>query len=164
MGTPPRLEIVDYAPDLLPDFIAINEAWIREMFVVEQGDIDTLYHAEAKIIEPGGKIFFARDRERGIVGTCALVKRAQGTLELSKMGVRTEARGSGAGALLLRHALHLADALHTETLFLVTNGRCRPAIHLYRKHGFRDDEEIMSRYGSLYQRCDVAMRYDPSHR
>ena len=166
MSAPQTIDILDYSPALLPDFVAINEAWVRELFVLERTDIEVLENAEAMIIERDGRIFFARHRDRGIVGTCALLKRADNCFELTKMGVRASARGLGAGKRLLEHALDVADALPIDNLFLLTNSACRAAIHLYRKHGFRDDADIMREHGHLYSRCDVAMRYGgrPSRR
>ena len=48
-----------------------------------------------------------------------------------------------------------------ETLYLLTNAKCVPAINLYEKLGFRHDARIMKKYGAQYARCDVAMRYRP---
>ena len=41
----------------------------------------------------------------------------------------------------------------------MTNARCAAAIHLYEKHGFRHDAQILREYGSRYARSNVAMRY-----
>ena len=48
----------------------------------------------------------------GIVGTCALQQTSPGKFELTKMGVRETARGTGAGAFLLEAVIKRAtDAL-----------------------------------------------------
>jgi ribosomal protein S18 acetylase RimI-like enzyme len=75
------------------------------------------------------------------------------------MGVREFARGRKAGEFLLAATITRAVALRADPLYLLTNSRCAAAIHLYEKAGFRHDAEIMARYGSRYERCDVAMRY-----
>ena len=46
-----------------------------------------------------------------------------------------------------------------NTLFLLTNKDCEAAIHLYEKNGFTHCADIMDKYGSAYERCNVAMRY-----
>jgi ribosomal protein S18 acetylase RimI-like enzyme len=46
-----------------------------------------------------------------------------------------------------------------DMLYLLTNRKCASAIHLYEKLGFEHSGEIMRRYGSRYERCDVAMIY-----
>ncbi len=48
-----------------------------------------------------------------------------------------------------------------DTLFLLTGGKCRAAIHLYERAGFVHDAEVMDAYGVTYARCDVAMRLPP---
>jgi ribosomal protein S18 acetylase RimI-like enzyme len=48
-----------------------------------------------------------------------------------------------------------------EVLYLLSNRKSAAAIHLYEKLGFVHDAEIMSEYGTRYERCDVAMRYRP---
>jgi len=54
-----------------------------------------------------------------------------------------------------------AFEMGAETLYLLTNKDCAAAIHLYEKNGFHHDAEIMARYGARYERCNVAMRYEP---
>ena len=76
------------------------------------------------------------------------------------MGVRAEARGTGAGALLLAALIERAATLPgIDTLYLLTSRKCAAAIHLYERAGFAHDAEIMARFGASYARCDVAMRY-----
>ena len=153
------IQIHPYSPDLLPYFKAINEEWISSMFVLEDTDRDVLEHAEALIIQRGGRILFASHSAHGVVGTCALLKKSEGVYELTKMGVLASARGLQVGDHLLRETLRVAHELQINTLFLLTNKICEAAIHLYYKHGFVDDDEIMQHYGPTYQRCNVAMRY-----
>ena len=86
-------------------------------------------------------------------------KTGERRFELTKMGVLPEARGRKAGEFLLRAMIARAAELGAETLYLLTNARCAPAIHLYEKVGFVHDAEIMRDYGGRYARCDVAMRY-----
>ena len=74
------------------------------------------------------------------------------------MGVLKKARGLEAGGYLLKALIEKARQLATKNLYLLTNKKCEAAIHLYKKHGFVDDKEIMSRFGGEYGRCDVAMR------
>jgi len=153
------IQIIDYSPELLPYFKSINEEWIESMFTLEETDRNVLENAEALIINRGGKILFATHAEHGVVGTCALLKKAAGEFELTKMGVFEKARGLKVGDALLQEVIQLAETLQITNLFLLTNKICEAAIHLYYKHGFVDDEEIMKRFGPTYKRCNVAMRY-----
>lgn len=155
----PALIIREYSDDLARDFHEINAEWINTMFHLEQTDRDVLENPRERIVEPGGTILFVEAPGLGIVGTCALQKSGEGTFELTKMGVRVRARGLKAGEFLLAAIIDRAKAMRAETLYLLTNRRCEAAIHLYEKLGFEHDAEIMAKYGSRYERSDVAMRY-----
>ncbi len=155
----PLLTIHEFVPELAQDFHDINAEWISTMFRLEQTDVDVLRNPYDRIIAPGGDILFVAAAGLGIVGTCALQKTGPGAFELTKMGVRSQARGLKAGEFLLEAMIIRAQAMQVETLYLLTNSRCEAAIHLYEKLGFRHDADIMARYGARYERCDVAMRY-----
>ena len=153
------LIIREYSDDLARDFYEINAEWINTMFRLEQTDREVLENPRERIVEPGGAILFVEAPGLGIVGTCALQKTGEGSFELTKMGVRASARGLKAGEFLLAAIIDRAKAMRAETLYLLTNRRCEAAIHLYEKLGFEHDAEIMAKYGSRYERSDVAMSY-----
>jgi len=153
------LRIVEYHEGLAGDFYAINAEWIEAMFVMEPHDREVLSDPETHIIAPGGTILFVKADGLGIVGACALMPSPDGAVELTKMGVREAARGRKAGEFLLAAVIKRAKTMKADPLFLLTQHGCAAAIHLYEKHGFRHDAEIMARYGTTYARCDVAMRH-----
>lgn len=153
------LIIREYSDDLAPDFYEINAEWITSMFRLEQTDREVLENPKERIIEPGGTILFVEAPNLGVVGTCALQKTGATSFELTKMGVRASARGLKAGEFLLSAVIDRAKTMGAKTLYLLTNKRCEAAIHLYEKLEFQHDAEIMEKYGTRYERCDVAMRY-----
>jgi GNAT superfamily N-acetyltransferase len=153
------LTIHEFSDDLAPHFRDINAEWIEAMFHLEATDREVLENPRARIIETGGDILFVEAAGLGIVGACALQKTGATGYELTKMGVRESARGRKAGEFLLAAVIDRAKSLGADPLYLLTNGKCGPAIHLYEKLGFRHDADIMARYGARYERCDVAMRY-----
>jgi DNA-binding MarR family transcriptional regulator/N-acetylglutamate synthase-like GNAT family acetyltransferase len=153
------LIIREYSDDLARDFYEINAEWISTMFHLEHTDREVLENPRERIIEPGGAILFVEAPGLGIVGSCALQKTGEGSFELTKMGVRANARGLKAGEFLLAAIIDRAKAMRAGNLYLLTNRRCEAAIHLYEKLGFEHDAEIMAKYGSRYERSDVAMRY-----
>jgi DNA-binding MarR family transcriptional regulator/N-acetylglutamate synthase-like GNAT family acetyltransferase len=157
----PDPSIRDYSDDLAGAFHDINVAWIEAMFTLEPTDRDVLENPRARIIDRGGAILFAETADLGVVGTCALQKTGEGRIELIKMAVLESARGRKIGEFLLRATIDRAAAMGAETLYLLTNSACAPAIHLYEKAGFVHDEAIMRDFGARYARCDVAMRYRP---
>ncbi|KCZ92823.1 MarR family transcriptional regulator [Hyphomonas johnsonii MHS-2] len=151
--------IVDYSDDLADAFYTINAEWITEMFSLEPEDRHVLSHPREAIIDKGGAILFVSTGGLGIVGTCALMPVADGTFELTKMGVLKTARGRKAGEYLLAATLDRARSMDMETLFLLTSRKCESAIHLYEKLGFRHDAGILATFGKRYERCNVAMTY-----
>ena len=153
------LVIHEFSDDLAIHFRDINAEWINSMFRLEDTDREVLENPRTRIIDAGGVILFVEANGVGIVGTCALQKTGATSYELTKMGVRQSARGMKAGEFLLSAVIERARTLGADPLYLLTNKRCGPAIHLYEKLGFRHDADIMTRYGARYQRCDVAMRY-----
>ena len=153
------LVIHEFSDDLAIHFRDINAEWINSMFRLEDTDREVLENPRTRIIDAGGVILFVEASGVGIVGTCALQKTGATSYELTKMGVRQSARGMKAGEFLLAAVIERARSLGADPLYLLTNTRCGPAIHLYEKLGFRHDADIMTRYGARYQRCDVAMRY-----
>ena len=153
------LTIREFSDDLASAFYDINAEWITSMYRLERADLDVLENPREKIIAPGGAILFVEAHGLGVVGTCALKKTGDSAFELTKMGVRASARGLKAGEFLLMATIARAKDLGAETLYLLSNKKSQAAIHLYEKLGFVHDTEIMERYGTAYERCDVAMRY-----
>lgn len=154
-----RLSVLPWAPERARAFHDINAAWIGEMFELEAHDREVLEDPKTQIIDRGGDVLFVAHAELGVIGACALMPTEDGALELTKMGVLAPQRGLKAGEFLLQAVIARAQAMGRAPLFLLTNRRCAAAIHLYEKLGFRHDAEILARYGAMYARCDVAMRY-----
>jgi DNA-binding MarR family transcriptional regulator/GNAT superfamily N-acetyltransferase len=154
------LAVLDFSDDLAQAFYDINAAWISQMFALEENDVTLLENPRALIVDKGGAVLFARTPDLGVVGTCAIMRMKDGWFELTKMGVLEAARGRKVGEFLLAAAIERAKAMGVaDRLYLLTNRKCGPAIHLYEKLGFAHDAEIMALFGSRYERCDVAMRY-----
>ncbi len=160
-SAPGDLTIRGYDDSLADDFYRINVEWIETMFTVEANDVAILTQPRALIIDRDGVILFVESPTLGVIGTCALIKVDDGCYELTKMGVRESARGLKAGEFLLAAVLARAAAMHIDMLYLLTNTKCAAAIHLYEKLGFRHDADIMARFGSRYERCNVAMAWRP---
>ena len=156
------LSIREYSDDLAGAFHDINAEWIEAMYRMEEADREVLCNPRARIVDGGGTILFVEAPDLGLIGTCALRKTGEGQFELTKMGVRESARGRKAGEFLLAAIIERAQAMGAEKLYLLSNAKSAAAIHLYEKLGFVHDEGVMRDYGGRYQRCDVAMLYQPA--
>jgi len=158
---PPSMWARDFSDDLAEAFYRINAEWIEDMFALEENDIALLSKPRELILDKGGVVLFAETPQLGVVGTCALMVSKDGWVELTKMGVLRSARGLKVGEFLLAKTLERASSLGLDKIYLLTNKKCAPAIHLYEKRGFVHDAEIMRQFGARYARCDVAMSYRP---
>lgn len=158
-GAPAQLRLREYSSELQQSFYDINAEWISAMFELEPADKQVLEDPQTHILGPGGAILFVEASELGIIGTCALRKTGPESAELTKMGVKSEARGLKAGEFLLAATIARARQMGIHDLYLLTNSKCAAAIHLYEKLGFEHDAEVMAKHATRYKRCDVAMRY-----
>lgn len=153
------LDIVAYKAEFAADFRDINLGWLSELsFPVEPIDLEVLNQPEQHILDGGGHILMALLDGRA-VGTGALKQTSAGRFELTKMGVRPEARGHRVGEQLLQALATLARDLGAQELYLLSSQKCVAAVRLYEKFGFQHDPDVMSRHGGNYGRCDIAMSY-----
>jgi DNA-binding MarR family transcriptional regulator/GNAT superfamily N-acetyltransferase len=153
------LKIIEYHDELERYFYEINHEWITSMFELEEGDRRVIENPKTAVIDSGGVILFVEAEGIGIIGTCALMRSENNGVELAKMGVKSQHRGLNAGAFLLKAAIERAKVMGADPFYLVSNAKCAAAIHLYEKHGFVHDAELLAAHMGDYQRCDVAMRY-----
>ena len=80
-------------------------------------------------------ILFAEAKGPSIFSTCALQKMDERSFELTKMGVRTFARGLKVGEFLLRVVIKRATQIGAEPFFLLIDTKCVAGISLYEKAG-----------------------------
>ncbi len=146
------IKIVDYQISHQKAFEELNKAWITQHFKLDKVDIEILSKPEEYIISKGGHILIAKS-DAEIVGTCALIKVASVTYELSKMTIRDTYRGKGIGNLLMETVLEKAKIIGAKKLELYTQKFLPEAINLYKKFGFQ--EILKETY--KYSRADTYM-------
>lgn len=150
------VEIIDYADQYAPDFKRLNIAWLERYFYVEALDDKVLSDPQSSILDAGGQIFLARLDGR-IVGTCALIRAGDASIELSKMAVTPECQGLGIARRLIERAFDAFEASGAQLLFLESNSKLAPAIRLYESSGFN---HVARPAGDAhYQRADVYMEW-----
>jgi ribosomal protein S18 acetylase RimI-like enzyme len=148
------ITIRSFEPKDAAIFKQLNIEWLETYFEVEPIDEFVLSNPIEQIIEPGGFIFMA-ELNNEVVGTFAFKKDAEGFMELTKMAVLPAIRGGGVGKALLAFAIEFADQQQWPFIYLYSNTKLAPAIHLYRKVGFI--EQVLD--ASLYKRANIKMRY-----
>ena len=130
-----EVKIIDYRPKYKKYFKKFNLEWLERYFTVEPRDEKMLSHPEEEIIQPGGRIFFAR-LDGKIVGTAALIRHNKSTYELAKMAVTEKARGRQVGKRLALAVIEKARSLGAHTIILNTSPKLTVANSLYRQLGF----------------------------
>ena len=136
-------------------FRRLNEEWITRYFRIEAKDEETFADPQGKILEKGGKIFFAvRDGEA--LGCCALLAMEPSEFEVVKMAVTASAQGLGIGRLLMESVVEAGRIAGAKRLYLETHHSLTPAIRLYESVGFQrlPAERVTP---SQYERADVFM-------
>lgn len=148
--------ILDYRPELAPDFERLNREWLEALFRVEDVDANVLADPGRHVIEPGGHILLARIGDE-VVGTVALKHEGGGRYELTKMAVTASAQGKGVGRLLALAAIERYRAIGGRELYLESHSSLTPALRLYESIGFRHTPPPAP---SEYERADVYMVYE----
>ena len=148
------ISIVPYSDEYASAFKELNQWWIEKYFSMEPLDHKALDDPQGYIIDKGGHIMVALDDGKP-VGVCALVKTAlEGyDYELSKMGVASTAHGKGIGYQLGKAIIDKAIMLKAKSIYLESNSVLKPALHLYKKLGFKE----IKGFPSPYSRSDVQM-------
>ncbi|SMO73432.1 GNAT family N-acetyltransferase [Solitalea koreensis] len=150
-----RVKIIDYQPEHQPHFEALNKSWIVKYFHLEPIDKAVLEHPKEHIYDHGGLIIMAQ-YDGKIVGTVALKRIDEHSLEMTKMAVDENYQGFKIGLKLGEAILQKARDLKARKVILYSNRKLVPAISLYRKLGFI---EVPVEPGK-YERCDIKMEIE----
>jgi putative acetyltransferase len=131
----PGVTVVPYREEFRAAFEQLNREWIEMYFVLEDPDREVFRDPHAKILAPGGQIFFVLN-DGEVQGTCAVIRHGAAECEIAKMAVAPAARGRGFGDLLMEAAIDFARTAGAQRVIIVSNTVLEPAIRLYQKHGF----------------------------
>ncbi len=145
------MELIKYDARYKDDFIRFNTDWIIDNFgFLEQEDLDSFAHIE-EALDGGAMIFFAVEQGTALA-TCMTRPLDGDTWEICKLGSNKELPHAGSGSAVFEAAMQWAADHGAKRLFILSNRKLKPALHIYEKYGFReiklDDYE--------YQRGDIA--------
>lgn len=124
-----------------------------EVFQNGTRDEYILTNPDEAILRKGGSILIALYNDV-VAGVVALIKVNSDTYEFSKMGVHENFRRKGIAEALSYAAFKKAKDLDGKNIILFSNTRLEPAIHLYRKLGFK---EVPLDESSEYRRSNIKM-------
>ena len=149
-----HIRVIPYEPCYKNTFKSLNVQWITQHWKIEPHDLDYLDHPQEYIINKGGFIFVALYRGKP-VGVCALCKMDDPVYdyELAKLAVHPHAQGKGIGEILCHAAIDKAKDMKAKILFLESNTLLKPAIHTYKKLGFKE----LAENHPAYERGNIQM-------
>ena len=127
---------------------------IPEHMFLEHKDTELLENCKNSIIDKGGYIFFA-EIDNEIVGCYSMIKLKDSIYELGKMAVHQSYQGQKIGQKLMLHGIAFAKSQNWKELILYSNTILEPAIHIYKKFGFR---EVSLEKGTPYARSNIKMQ------
>jgi GNAT superfamily N-acetyltransferase len=136
-------------------FRLLNEAWITREFTLEDEDRRVLADPKRVFVDTGGDVLMAVVGAQP-VGCVALLWHDATTLEVCKMTVASDHRGTGLGRTLLAAAIARCRGLGATAIYLESGRKLTPAIQLYRSLGFRELADTEG-HPSPYARCDIRM-------
>ncbi|MBD5424273.1 MAG: GNAT family N-acetyltransferase [Allobaculum sp.] len=145
------MNIVRYDAKYKNTFIQFNTDWIIDHFgKLEKEDFDTFEKIEEEL-EAGAMIYFALEDDV-VLATC-MVKPMEGTTwELCKLASNKHREHKGCGSAVFEAAMQWAIEHGAKRLFIISNSKLKPALHIYEKYGFEEIE--IENYG--YERGDIA--------
>jgi len=150
------VEIIKYEDKHANDFYQLNRQWLEKYFYLEELDEKVLSDPFKHIINPGGFIMMACLNKK-IVGTVALMVNNGKLLELTKMAVSPNYQGLGIGEKLAKAAIQQFEEADFDSLYLESNRQLVPALNLYDKLGFKEQECPFKQ--PHYSRADIYMEY-----
>lgn len=148
------MNIIPFEERFRQDFIDFNTDWIISNFgFLEEHDLETFEKIDEDI-KAGAMIFFAVDKDTALA-TCMASPMDGKTWEICKLGSNKNVPHAGAGSAVFEACMNWALEHGAEHLFIVSNSKLKPALHIYEKFGFKeiklDDYE--------YVRGDIAFEY-----
>lgn len=151
------MKIIPFEEKYRQDFIDFNTDWIISNFgFLEEHDKETFEKIDEEIKE-GAMIFFAVENDVALATCMAMPMKGkkENTWELCKLGSNKNVPHKGAGSAVFQAALEWALAHGAERLFILSNSKLKPALHIYEKYGFKEIK--LDNYE--YARGDIAFEY-----
>lgn len=148
------MKVIKFDEKYRQDFIDFNTDWIVSNFgFLEEHDIETFEKIDEEM-KAGAMIFFAVEEEVALA-TCMAMPMNGGTWEICKLGSNKKVPHKGAGSAVFEASMNWALEHGAKRLFILSNSRLKPALHIYEKYGFKEIK--LDNYE--YIRGDIAFEY-----
>lgn len=153
-----KMRVVQFEEKYRKDFINFNTDWIVSNFgFLEQHDLETFDRIDEEIAA-GAMIFFAVEGDTVLAACMATpmsIPNEEGTWEICKLCSNKNVPHKGAGSAVFGAAMDWAVSHGAKRLFILSNSKLKPALHIYEKFGFKEIK--LADYE--YERGDIAFEY-----
>lgn len=148
------MKVILFEEKYRQDFINFNTDWIVSNFgFLEEHDKETFERIDEEM-KAGAMIFFAVENNVALA-TCMAMPMNGKTWEICKLGSNKNVPYKGAGSAVFEAAMQWALNHGAERLFILSNSKLKPALHIYEKYGFKEIK--LENYE--YIRGDIAFEY-----
>lgn len=148
------MEVIPFEERYRQDFINFNTNWIISNFgFLEEYDKKAFEKIDEEM-EAGAMIFFSVENDIALA-TCMAMPLKGTTWEICKLGSNKNIPHKGAGSAVFKEAMKWALNHGAERLFILSNSTLKPALHIYKKYGFKEIK--LDNYE--YIRGDIAFEY-----
>lgn len=148
------MKIIPFEERYRKDFIDFNTDWIISNFgFLEEHDKETFENIDEEM-DLGAMIFFAVENHTALA-TCMSRPMEGTTWEICKLGSNKNVPHKGAGSAVFKKSIEWALDHGAERLFILSNSKLKPALHIYEKYGFKEIK--LENYE--YARGDIAFEY-----
>lgn len=131
------MEIIEYTPKYRDHFIQFNKDWIIDHFgFLESEDMETFQKIDEELAR-GAMIYFAVEDEIPLA-TCMAKPMDGHTWEICKLGSNKHKNHKGCGSAVFGAAVQWTMNHGAKKLFILSNKKLKPAIHIYEKYGFKE--------------------------
>lgn len=131
------MKVIPFEEKYRQDFIDFNTEWIISNFgFLEEHDKETFEKIDDEM-KLGAMIFFAVENDVALA-TCMAMPMQGTTWEICKLGSNKNVPHKGAGSAVFEAAMKWALNHGAERLFILSNSKLKPALHIYRKYGFEE--------------------------
>ncbi|MCD8181479.1 MAG: GNAT family N-acetyltransferase [Firmicutes bacterium] len=148
------MKIIQFEERYRQDFIDFNTDWIVSNFgFLEKHDIETFEKIDDEL-RKGAMIFFAVENDTALAA-CMAMPMSETTWEICKLASNKNVPHKGAGSAVFKTSMDWALEHGAQRLFILSNSKLKPALHIYKKFGFK--EVKLDNYE--YVRGDIAFEY-----
>lgn len=135
-----------HMPEILEiEQLSISPPWSEGALLSEVGREDALF---ALAVEDGDDVKDGDDVEDGTVLGFCILHRAADEGELYQIAVREDCRRRGIAEGLMKAAIDYCRKNAVLSIYLEVRRSNEAAIHLYKKHGFKNDGRRKNYYSS----------------